>query len=85
MMSGIHFCVSKYLVGGYGEVGGGRERGGKVHQACRRPGRKPKQQRQMLMRESAEQTPRLIQTAMGGKRMAIKPRKISVPQHILGT
>jgi hypothetical protein len=29
------------------------------------------------MRESAEQIPHFTQTAMGGKRMAIKPRKIS--------
>lgn len=29
------------------------------------------------MRESALQRPDLIQTAMGGKRMAIRPRKMS--------
>jgi len=38
-------------------------------------------QRQMLMRESAEQMPHLTQTAIGGKRMAIKPRKRS-EEHI---
>ena len=34
-------------------------------------------QRRMLMMESAEQMPHLTQTAMGGKRMAMKPRKMS--------
>lgn len=34
------------------------------------------------MRESAEQRPRLTHTARGGKRMAIRPRKMSLP-HIL--
>lgn len=38
-------------------------------------------QRQMLIKESAEQMPRLTQTARGGKRMAIKPRNKSV-EHI---
>jgi len=39
-------------------------------------------QRQILMRESAEQMPHLTQTAIGGKRMAIKPRKRS-EEHIV--
>ena len=42
----------------------------------------PSMQRQMLMRESAEQIPHLTQTAIGGKRMAMRPRKMSV-EHIL--
>lgn len=33
-----------------------------MYQACRRPGRKPRQQRARLMRPSALQTPRLTQT-----------------------
>lgn len=37
-----------------------------------------------LMRLSAEHRPRLIQTAIGGKRMAINPRKMSDP-HIVGS
>lgn len=52
-----------------------------MYQAWRRPGRKPSMQRRMLIRESAEQRPRLTQTARGGNRMAIKPRKIS-DEHI---
>ena len=36
------------------------------------------------MRESAEQMPDLTQTAIGGKRMAIKPRKRS-EEHMLIT
>lgn len=91
-----------------------------MYQAWIRPGKKPRQQRAMLMRESAEQMPRLTHTArlyqrlsrpelhpawsmlhrwlrelcgergccgrhspaMGGKRMARKPKKISLP-HML--
>ena len=34
-------------------------------------------QRRMLMMESTEQMPRLTQTAMGGKRIAMRPRKMS--------
>lgn len=45
-------------------------------------GRKGVQQSAMLTRLSALQSPRLTQTAKGGKRMAIKPRKMSLP-HIL--
>ncbi len=37
--------------------------------------------RRMLMMESAEQMPHLTQTAIGGKRMAIRPRKMS-DEHI---
>ena len=37
----------------------------------------------MLMRESAEQRPRLTHTASGGKRMAIRPRKMSLPHMLL--
>jgi len=33
-----------------------------MYHACKRPGRKPSIQRQMLMRESAEQTPDLTHT-----------------------
>jgi len=36
----------------------------------------------MFMRLSAEQMPLLTQTASGGKRMAIRPRKMSLP-HML--
>jgi len=43
---------------------------------------KPSMHRQMLMRESAEQMPDLTQTAIGGKRMATRPRKRS-EEHIL--
>lgn len=39
-------------------------------------------QRRMLMRESAEQMPHLTQTATGGNRMAIRPRKMSDERHI---
>jgi len=39
-------------------------------------------QRRMLMMESAEQMPHLTQTAIGGKRMAMRPRKIS-DEHIV--
>ena len=68
-------------MGGFekGEGGDGRR---SVHQACKRPGMNPSMQRQILIRESAEQIPHLIQTAMGGKRMARRPRKISV-EHML--
>lgn len=48
-----------------------------LHHAWIRPGIKPSMQRRMLMKESAEQRPDLIQTAIGGKRMAMRPRKIS--------
>lgn len=41
------------------------------------------QQRAMFMRESALQIPRFTQTAMGGKRMAMRPRKTSLP-HMVG-
>lgn len=41
------------------------------------------QQRAMLIRLSAEQMPRFTHTAMGGKRMATRPRKISLP-HMVG-
>ena len=54
-----------------------------MYQACKRPGRYPSTQRAMLIKESALQRPRLIHTAMGGKRMAITPRKIS-PQDMVG-
>lgn len=37
----------------------------------------------MFMRLSAEQIPLFTQTASGGKRMAMRPRKMSLP-HILG-
>ena len=40
------------------------------------------QQRARLMRLSAEQRPRLTQTAMGGKMMARMPRKTSVPHMV---
>lgn len=40
------------------------------------------QHRARLIRLSAEQRPRLTQTAMGGKMMARMPRKTSVP-HIM--
>ena len=40
------------------------------------------QHRAMLIRLSALQMPRLTQTAMGGKRMAMRPRKMSLP-HML--
>jgi hypothetical protein len=74
-----------------------------MYQACRRPGRKPRQQSAMLIKESAEQMPRLTleesvsggnfghggpyyratyQTASGGNRMAMRPRKMSLP-HII--
>jgi len=53
-----------------------------MYHAWRRPGMNPRQHRRMLMRESAEQRPVLTQTARGGKRMAIKPRKMS-EEHIL--
>lgn len=56
--------------------------GKNLHQACKRPGMNPSMQRQMLIRESAEQIPHLTQTAMGGKRIAIRPRNMSV-EHIL--
>lgn len=36
-----------------------------MYQACRRPGRKPRQQSAMLMRESALQRPRFTQTVGG--------------------
>lgn len=39
--------------------------------------------RRMLITESAEQIPHLTQTARGGKRMAMRPRKISA-EHISG-
>ena len=48
-----------------------------MYQACRRPGIPPRTQRQMFMRESAEQMPRLTQTAIGGKIKAIRPSKRS--------
>jgi len=53
-----------------------------MYQAWRRPGMKPSTQRRMLMTLSAEQMPHLTQTAMGGKRMARTPRKIS-EEHML--
>jgi hypothetical protein len=37
----------------------------------------PRTQRQILIRESAEQIPLFTQTGRGGKMMAIKPRKMS--------
>jgi len=40
--------------------------------------------RRILMMESTEQMPRFTQTARGGNRMAIKPRKIS-DEHILNS
>lgn len=55
-----------------------------MYQACRRPGRKPRQHRRMLISESAEHIPRFTHTARGGKRMAIKPRKMS-EEHIGGS
>jgi hypothetical protein len=55
-----------------------------LHHACNSPGRKPNMQRQMLIRESAEQIPHLTQTAIGGKRMARSPRKISVEHIVMG-
>jgi hypothetical protein len=69
-------------VEGIGEGKKGIVGEGDIHQACKRPGMNPSMQRQMLIRESAEQIPHLTQTAMGGKRMAIRPRKMSV-EHIL--
>jgi hypothetical protein len=54
-----------------------------MYQACRRPGSQPSMHRRMLMMESAEQMPHLTQTAMGGKRMAMRPRKMS-DVHIFG-
>lgn len=53
-----------------------------MYQACRRPGRKPRKQRAMLMKESALQMPRFTQTPIGGKRMERRQRKQSVP-HIM--
>lgn len=40
------------------------------------------QHRARLIRLSAEQRPRLTQTAMGGKMMARMPRKTSVPHMV---
>ena len=42
----------------------------------------PSMQRRILITESAEQMPHLTHTAMGGKRMARRPRKMS-EEHIL--
>jgi len=53
-----------------------------MYQACSSPGKKPRQQSAILMRESALHMPRLTQTPMGGKRMESRQRKQSVP-HIL--
>lgn len=54
-----------------GEVGRGE---GEQYQACSNPGKYPRQQSARLMSESAVQIPFLIQTAMGGKRMARRAR-----------
>jgi hypothetical protein len=54
-----------------------------MYQACRSPGSQPSIHRRMLMMESTEQMPRLTQTARGGKRMAMRPRKMS-GEHIFG-
>ena len=43
-----------------------------MYQACRRPGTKPRTQRRILMRESAEQMPRLTQT---GKTVSHRKQK----------
>jgi len=45
-----------------------------TYQACINPGTNPRQQSAMLMSESAVQMPHLIQTAIGGKRMARRVR-----------
>lgn len=37
----------------------------------------------MLITLSAEQIPRFTQTAIGGKMMAIKPRKMSLPHMLI--
>jgi hypothetical protein len=77
----IRFWVFGYDVLGFLLDLHGEGEGRNVHQACRRPGMKPRQQRQMLMSESAEQIPRFTQTASGGNRIARRPRKMSV-EHI---
>lgn len=38
----------------------------------------------MLIRLSAEQRPLLTQTAMGGNKIAIRPRKMSLPHMVVG-